>query len=310
LVRPDLYRSCEICHGDDQSESISMEVSDIANRHEMRIPQYDLESEVLDQAELVKSLEIELERQPAHRWGDRKKLKKHRRRMEQLDLEIKERQLLLHQRANHHWETFLSLIEILQHFGCLEELSPTEMGRTVGSLRGDNELWLGLSLMSGHLDDLVPSELAAVFEAISTEVKRPDLWSGYPSPRRAEEALNDLNGLRREILRHQDQRSIVIPVWHESELMGLVDAWAKGTSWPDLIANTSLDEGDVVRIMRRTVDLLSQVPYCELVTKQLQRNARLALKAINRFPVCESFDLVNEAEAEERSLNPATERVN
>ena len=46
------------------------------------------------------------------------------------------------------------LLEILQQFGCLEDLEPTEIGRTVAALRGDNELWLGLALMSGHLDDL------------------------------------------------------------------------------------------------------------------------------------------------------------
>ncbi len=309
IKRPDLSRSGEICHGNDQSREISLAVSDISKRHEMRRPQYDLAGEVIAQVELVNSLEKELESQPAHRWGDRKKLKKHRRRMEQLDYEIKERQLLLHQRANHHWETFLSLIDILQYFGCLEELTPTQMGRTVVSLRGDNELWLGLSLMSGHLDDLPPPELAAVFQAISSDVNRPDLWSGYPTPHKADEALNDLNGLRRELLRMQEQHQLFIPAWFESELMGLVDAWARGTSWGDLISNTSLDEGDVVRIMRRTVDLLSQVPYCELVTERLQKNARIALKAINRFPVCEAYDLINEAEAEKRGLNPATERV-
>ena len=44
--------------------------------------------------------------------------------------------------------------------------------------------------MSGHLDELQPAELAAVFEAISTEVNRPDIWSGYRLPPKAEEALN------------------------------------------------------------------------------------------------------------------------
>jgi superfamily II RNA helicase len=94
-----------------------------------------------------------------------------------------------------------------------------------------------------------------------------------------------------ELLRQQEQADVVVPVWYEAELMGLVQAWAKGVSWNDLIANTSLDEGDVVRIMRRTVDLLAQIPYCEAVSEQLRSNARLALKAINRFPVCEPIDL-------------------
>ena len=44
--------------------------------------------------------------------------------------------------------------------------------------------------------------------------------------------------------------------------------------------------------MRRTVDLLAQVPYVEAVTEQLRTKARRALKAINRFPVCELEDLL------------------
>ena len=302
---PELSRSGELRHGDQASGGLALAVAHMARRHDMTTPQYDLAGEVLTQARLVRDLEQEQEQHPAHRWGDRKQLKKHRRRMEDLELEIAERQQLLHQRANRHWETFLALMEILQHFGCLDELDPTEIGRTVAALRGDNELWLGLALMSGHLDDLSPPDLAAVFEAISTEVNRPDLWSGFPPPAAAEEALQDLSGLRRELLRAQERAGVVVPAWWEPELMGLVDAWARGTSWSDLIANTSLDEGDVVRIMRRTVDLLAQVPYCEAISEQLRSHARQALKAINRFPVAEAEDLVPASAA----LNPATERA-
>ena len=306
---PELSRSGELRHGDQASGGLALAVAHMARRHDMTTPQYDLAGEVLTQARLVRDLEQEQEQHPAHRWGDRKQLKKHRRRMEDLELEIAERQHLLHQRANRHWETFLALMEILQHFGCLDELDPTEIGRTVAALRGDNELWLGLALMSGHLDDLSPPDLAAVFEAISTEVNRPDLWSGFPPPAAAEEALQDLSGLRRELLRAQERAGVVVPAWWEPELMGLVDAWARGTSWSDLIANTSLDEGDVVRIMRRTVDLLAQVPHCEAISEQLRSHARQALKAINRFPVAEAADLQKAAATDSGELNPATERA-
>jgi superfamily II RNA helicase len=189
LEVPELCRSGELRHGDQASGGLALAVAHMARRHDMTTPQYDLAGEVLTQARLVRDLEQEQEQHPAHRWGDRKQLKKHRRRMEDLELEIAERQQQLHQRANRHWETFLALMEILQHFGCLDELEPTEIGRTVAALRGDNELWLGLALMSGHLDDLSAPDLAAVFEAISTEVNRPDLWSGFPPPAAAEEAL-------------------------------------------------------------------------------------------------------------------------
>jgi hypothetical protein len=122
-----------------------------------------------------------------------------------------------------------------------------------------------------------------------------------------EEALHDLRGLRRELGRQQEQARVNFPIWWEPELTGLVHAWAAGASWNEVITSSSLDEGDVVRVLRRTVDLLSQVPYCELVSEQLRRNARLALKAINRFPVCEVEDLVataTQAPATERPLAP------
>ena len=73
--------------------------------------------------------------------------------------------------------------------------------------------------------------------------------------------------------------------------MGLVEAWAKGSTWTALISNTSLDEGDVVRILRRTNDLLSQIPYCEAVSRQLRNNAKAAMKLMDRFPVCEAQDI-------------------
>jgi len=313
IAAPALQRSGEHHHGDDSSAGLALAVASIASRHDMVTPQYDLAAEVREQAALVDRLERELDDHPAQRWGDRRQLRKQRRRMEELEVELEERQQRLHFRANRHWDTFLALKEILGFFGALDGddgLQPTEVGRGVAALRGDNELWLGLALMSGHLDELDPPELAGALEAISTEVNRPDLWCGYPAPPRVEEALHDLRGLRRELLRQQERRGVVVPVWWEPELTGLVHAWASGASWSELIGQTSLDEGDVVRVLRRTVDLLAQVPYAEAVSDQLRRQARAALRAINRFPVCEVEDLLPSAAlsgpSADGSPNPTT----
>jgi len=292
---PELHHAGELRHGDGASGGMALAVASLARRHDMHTPRYDLQAEVQQQAERVHTLETDLENHPAHRWGDRRHLKKHRRRMEELQVEIEERRRVLHHRSHRHWDTVLELIEILRFFGALDGedgLQPTEVGRSVAALRGDNELWLGLALMSGHLDGLDPAGLAAVLEAISTEVNRPDLWCAWPPPPAVEEALHDLRGLRRELGRQQERRGLTIPIWWEPELTGLVHAWAKGARWNELIAATSLDEGDVVRVLRRTVDLLAQVPYVEAVSEQLRGQARKALRAINRFPVCEIEDLL------------------
>ncbi len=308
LKVPKLSRANEITHGEEETLQLVLEINEASISNDMTTPQYDLAGEVLAQAKLVKKIEEDLAQLPAHQWGDRKKLKKHRKRMDELNEEINYRQQLIYHRANKHWDTFLSLLEILRYFCCLNDLEATEIGKTVASLRGDNELWLGLCLMSGHLDELHPASLAAVVEAISTEINRPDLWSGFTPSNESIEALNDLSGIRRELSRQQEKFHVDIPIWSNSNLMGLVEAWAQGVTWNDLIANTSLDEGDVVRIIRRTIDLLSQVPYCEVISKEIRSNARAALKAINRFPVCEAEDLIKDNE-KEKIFNPATKRA-
>jgi superfamily II RNA helicase len=60
-------------------------------------------------------------------------------------------------------------------------------------------------------------------------------------------------------------------------------------SWTELCSNTNLDEGDIVRMLRRTVDLLSQIPYVPHASDALQANARRAIQLIDRFPINESI---------------------
>ena len=76
-------------------------------------------------------------------------------------------------------------------------------------------------------------------------------------------------------------------MWLEYDLVSLVEQWALGVEWVELCANTSLDEGDVVRLLRRTLDLLSQVPHIPYLPESLQRNAYRAIQLLDRFPVNE-----------------------
>ena len=57
--------------------------------------------------------------------------------------------------------------------------------------------------------------------------------------------------------------------------------------WVELCENTTLDEGDVVRILRRTLDLLSQIPHVPHLPQDIKRNAQRAIQLIDRFPVNE-----------------------
>jgi Superfamily II RNA helicase len=92
------------------------------------------------------------------------------------------------------------------------------------------------------------------------------------------------------VLKVQYRHSVTLPVGLENRYIGLialVEQWALGTEWVELCENTTLDEGDVVRILRRTLDLLSQIPHVPNLPDPLQRNAYRAMQLIDRFPVNE-----------------------
>ena len=82
-------------------------------------------------------------------------------------------------------------------------------------------------------------------------------------------------------------------------MCGLVEAWAGGLAWGELVGQTSLDGGDIFRILRRTTDLLRQVALVPYVSETVQTRARDAYRAMSRYPLGTVGDpVVLEAEGE------------
>ena len=268
--------------GDEVSEQLSRMIPDITP--DVVAP------EVRDQQGRVTAVEAQLKSHPLHVLGDPGYLLKRQRRIDRMQEELNSRRQKLEQHTQRYWQEFLDLMEILQAFDCLENAKPKPLGQVAAAIRGDNELWLGLALASGELDSLGPHQLAAACAALVTEVSRPDNWTRYDPSSEIEEALGGLRGIRRELFKLQRRYNIAMPVWLEMDWIGLVEQWALGVEWIELCANTSLDEGDVVRILRRTVDFLSQVPHVPYLSGVLKDNAARAIQLIDRFPVNEGMD--------------------
>ncbi|NER31871.1 MAG: RNA helicase, partial [Symploca sp. SIO1C4] len=180
-------------------------------------------------------------------------------------------------------------------FGCLNEVTPTPLGEAAAAIRGDNELWLGLALMSGSFNDLDPHLLAGIACALVTETPRPDSWTNYSPADSVLEALRSLRGTRRQLFQLQHRYNVALQIWPEykyldqivGELIGLVEQWALGVEWAELCTHTSLDEGNIVRILRRTVDFLSQIPHVPHLAETIKLNAIRAIHLLDRFPVNE-----------------------
>jgi superfamily II RNA helicase len=244
-------------------------------------------SEVVEQLSRVTALQEQLEAHPLYQSGNIANVFKSKTRITELETEIQQLQAQVEQQSQRHWEEFLNLIQILQRFECLDNLMPTELGQMTAAIRGENELWLGLSLASGELDNLDPHHLAAAAAALVTETPRPDSKVRFDISNEVTEALTKLRGIRRQMFQLQRRYNVALPIWLEFELIALVEQWALGMEWVELCENTTLDEGDVVRILRRTLDLLSQIPHVPHLSKVLHTNAYRAMQLIDRFPVNE-----------------------
>jgi superfamily II RNA helicase len=259
-----------------------------------QIPEADalihLAPEVEEQLQRVIAVQTQLEAHPLHQGGNVASLFKRKARAAEIIAEITELNASVEQQSQRHWEEFKNLIEILQWFECLDNLVPTEGGRVAAAIRGENELWLGLALKSGELDDLDPHHLAATVAALVTETPRPDSFVRFDLSEEIDNAWTSLQKIRRSVLKVQYRHGVALPVGLENRyinLIAIVEHWALGVEWVELCENTSLDEGDVVRILRRTLDLLSQIPHVPHLSDALYRNARRAMQLIDRFPVNE-----------------------
>lgn len=267
--------------GDESTEAIAQSIPPL--------PEVSaLAPEVEEQLQRTKEVEDGLANHPAHAWGKPGPMLKRIRRIQKIEEQISDRRSKLRQRTKHYWRQFLDLISVLRHFDCLNDVTPTNLGQMAAALRGDNELWLGLAIASGALDHLDPHHIAAVSAGLVTEVSRPDLWVAYEPSEEIATAMKELRGLRRQIFQQQRRYRIDAPVWLEYEFTGLIEQWALGTEWSELFENTSLDEGDIVRILRRTLDFLCQIPHVPHLPEEFRQNARRAAYLIDRFPVNET----------------------
>jgi len=264
--------------------------------------------EVAAQQERVDKLKLQLQNHPVYQSGNPTNILKRQAKSIQLEAEIALHQTELDRQSQRHWEEFLHLIEILRRFGCLVEQSylpegaeevvyeeekslfPTVLGQVAAAIRGDNELWVGLALFGGELDNLDPHHLAAAIAALVTETPRPDSWVRYTLSVEVEEALTKLQPTRRQLFQLQRRFNVALPIWLEYDLVALLEQWALGVEWLELCAHTSLDEGDVVRLLRRTLDLLSQIPHVPHLSETLKSNAHRAIQLLDRFPVNEVIE--------------------
>ena len=184
-----------------------------------------------------------------------------------------------------YWEKFLSHKKILERIGYIQNGYTTDAGVTCSMVRAENELFISEIILSGILDNLKPHELASVICALVTEDLRTDVYPNAPISRDVRKVLNKIKDIRKKIAVLQRDEDINTEMYINSFYSPLMEQWILETPWEDIAKQVDSSEGDIVRIFKRTVDLLRQLTILPHLSEELKQHAKEAITAILKEPV-------------------------
>ena len=152
-------------------------------------------------------------------------------------------------------------------------------------IRAENELYISEIILQGVLDDLEPFELASVICALVTEDVRSDVYPNQPISRNSRKALNKIKEIRKKIAIIQRDYDIATDMYVNSYYSPLLEQWIQGTPWEDVAKQVDSSEGDIVRIFKRTIDVLRQLTILPNISENIKNNAKIAITSILKEPI-------------------------
>lgn len=187
-----------------------------------------------------------------------------------------------------YWQQFLNIYLFLKHLGYIDEHDqPTSVGKRAGNLRAENVVYINELIESGMLFALTPGELAAAACSLTFDSNRDNIECDIQPTDGFRACIKHLYGTAKHFHKEQRQFRIDIPVLFNPAMAGIAQAWAEGEDWQWLTHRTNQGEGDLVRILRRTSDILRQFAHLEGLPEPFTRAAREAYRGIDRTPIKE-----------------------
>jgi superfamily II RNA helicase len=191
------------------------------------------------------------------------------------------------------WQEYRRVLEVLDAFDAVQGGVLRPKGELVASLRHDHELLVAEVVLRGVLDDAQPAEVAALVSCLIEEARSAE---DQPSRR----LLRERPRLRRRVRQMEEaadgilavQRRVGLqrPARVQAGFVAAVFRWASGDDdWPGIVAHSfGGHEGDLIRVMRRLIDLLRQLAEGPEVPDGVATAAGAAARILDRGIVLES----------------------
>ncbi len=192
------------------------------------------------------------------------------------------------QMEHYYWNEFMKLRNILDKLEYLKNDTPSEKGMMAASLRGENILLISEAILNCDFSKLSPGEFAACISALAIDSSRPRTFIKARASYHVDDIFISMQKATRNLFKLQKDNGIEISVNINPLLAGLIQLWCKEeTKWEDLLRITNLDEGDIVRASRRTIDLLRHIKNAPYINSKIITLAKNAFELMDKEPVKE-----------------------
>jgi superfamily II RNA helicase len=175
------------------------------------------------------------------------------------------------------WHRFQEKADILQHFGYLTPTSQlTAEGEWARLIRIDHSLLITELIRMEAFAGSDPSLLAGVLASIAHDDDRPGSFLRM-SPGLSS-MLHQVRAVADSLASHED------PPLLRSDVAALAERWISNPQlkWANLIRMTNMAEGDVYRLLARTLEFLSQIQALRGTHPELADIAKTGITLIRR----------------------------
>jgi superfamily II RNA helicase len=259
----------------EQLERLS--IPDLVERERSRGPEAELAS-------------IECHRCP---WGSQSKCDHAWKGIEALEGRLGQKREMLDAFRNAYWQEFCRVVTVLERFGAVQDNKLLAKGQLIAGFRHDNELLVAEMVDRGVLEDTTLAEAAALCSCLIEESRSGDsavarvFLKKRPKLKRK---LQDLEAVAHTVLEVQRHHHLPMPVGVSTGFMPSVFRWASGDDdWSGIVEDSfGGHEGDLIRALRRLIDLLRQLGEAAEVPPALAAVLGRAARVVDRGIVLES----------------------
>ncbi|RMH31510.1 MAG: hypothetical protein D6690_15945 [Nitrospirae bacterium] len=175
------------------------------------------------------------------------------------------------------WHRFQERADILHHLGYLTPtFQLTAEGEWARLIRIDHSLLISELIRMGAFDAIEPALLAAVLASIAHDDDRPGSYLRM-SPGLAT-MMHRVRAVAESLEPYEE------PPLLRSDVAALTERWVgmPELTWPQLIRMTAMAEGDVYRLLARTLEYLSQIHTLKATHPSLADTAKIAIATMQR----------------------------